>query len=159
VRILVVDFEFTVLWPLLIAAGIVLWNSIQAYRYPTPELESEERTAEWDQRWQDEIRKSRGMVWFSSALLLVVVAVLLTNDIWKANIADQAWHLLELASFFAFLISVGMVWHYASTVNRPRLILSVVLMLLTAASTEHLSHQATNSRHIVCPDCTHHDDN
>jgi peptidoglycan/LPS O-acetylase OafA/YrhL len=158
-RSLAVDFDLTILAPFLLWLLITLWNSIQAYRWPTeklldrrPPLEAEERAA-WDWERLDEKRKARILIWFSAIALTMVCGAWLMNDRWKLFVGYQAWWILHFIGFFAFLFSAACAWNYARRQERLKLIACLLAMLFIAASTEHFFHQTSNSGRTACPGC------
>lgn len=163
-RNLVFDFEVTILWPLILVSIVVLWSSIRTYRWPSdewwerPNLDEHEKYAEWEQRRREEKRKAQEVAWFSVAALVVTCAVMLFRDGWKTQVAYLAWKGLEFISFISFIITFFMAWHYARKVDRLRLGICMLAMLLAAASTEHFFHQTINAGHIACPHCSDHDE-
>ncbi len=158
-RKLVLDFDVTILLPLLLFVLIVLWNTIQAYRWPTeklldrrPPLEAEER-ADWDRERLEEKRKAKGFIWVSAVLLVLLCGVWLIGDRWKLSFAYQTWWLLRFISVFAFLFSAACAWHYARRQELLKLIACLLAMLFIVASAEHFFHQTDNSGRIACPGC------
>lgn len=156
---LVLDFDVTILLPLLLFVLIVLWNTIQAYRWPTDklldrrELLETDETADWNRERLDEKRKARTLIWVSAILLVLVCGVWLMSDKWELFVAYQSWWLLRFISVFAFLFSAACAWHYARRQERLKLIACLLAMLFIAASAEHFFRQTDNSGRIACPGC------
>jgi hypothetical protein len=159
VRNLVIDFDLTVLWPLILFALVVLISSIRTFVSPSvgywDAVEKGEDIDQWKRNQKQEVRD---FLWFSAAALLILCAVMLMGDKWKLNLAYFAWKALEFVSAISFIIATGMAWHYAEKRERLKLVACLLAMLIAAASTEHFFHQATNSGHVVCPQCSSQDD-
>jgi hypothetical protein len=157
---IVIDFDFTILAPLLVFLLIALWNAIQAYRWPTdklldrrpPQEETQERT-DWEYERRKEKRNAKTLIVVWAIALSLLCPLWLLNDRWKLEIAFQVWQVLRFFSFFAFLFATLMAWHYARRQERLKLIACLLAMLLIAASAEHLFHQTSNTGRIVCPGC------
>jgi hypothetical protein len=47
-----------------------------------------------------------------------------------------------------------MAWHYARKPDWLRCGVCLLVILMSAASTEHFSHQKTNSHRAICPHCS-----
>jgi hypothetical protein len=159
VRKLVIDFELTVLWPLLVFALIVLLNSVLAWRSPGSNKYFWERSSEERQQEQEERRwRAKGLGWLSAVLVLLVGAVLVAGDTVKLHVAGLAWPALQFISAITFIITIPVAWNYARTSDRLRLAICLLVLLLTAASTEHFFHQTINAQHAICPHCTDDDE-
>lgn len=159
-RNLVIDFDVIVLWPSIAFALIVLATSIRTYLSPSvgyweAKERGEEHLDEWRRR---EKREVKDLLWLSGGVLLVLCAVMLTNDKWKMNFAYLVWKPLQLVSAVSLVIAALAAWHYAERRERLKLLACLLVMLLAAASTEHFFHQAINTRHVVCPHCGDDDD-
>lgn len=138
-RKIVLDFELTIVWPLILFALIALWNSIRAYRKFPPE-----RKEKWN---------ARRVIWLSCAALVVLFCLLFIPDEWKAVAAYQFWSVLWFINAVSVLIGIAVGWHYARKANWFHLGLCVLLVLMMLASLEHVFHQSINARHLMCPDC------
>jgi hypothetical protein len=159
-RTLAFDFDFTILAPLIVFLLITLWNSIQAYRWPTEELherrpflEQTKEYADWEWERQEEKRKAKTLIWVSAIGLVLVCGAWPISDKWKVFLAHQAWSGLQIISILAFFFATWMAWGYARRQKRLQLIVCLLAMLVTAASSEHFSHQTINTGRIVCPHC------
>jgi hypothetical protein len=162
-RKLAVDFDFTILAPLIVFLLIVLWRSVRLYRWPSEErldrrtFEEGEENLKWEQKRREQKRSAKESIWLSSVALLATVGLVAMTDIWKVNIGSLVWKFLEFASMISFIISAGAAWHYAEKQDRLKLIACLLAMLVTAASAEHFIHQTINSSRIVCPHCSDED--
>ncbi len=77
---------------------------------------------------------------------------MLFRDGWKAHIAYLLWSGLQFISLLALMVTPFMAWHYARKVDRLRLgicVLAMLLWLLPAPNTS--STQTINARHINLP--------
>ena len=158
-RNLVIDFELTVLWPLLAFALIVLLNSVLAYHSPGLDQYFGEKSPE-ELRQQKEERKWRAkfLAWLSGFLVLILSTVLMVRDPIKLYVASQVWPVLQIISVLTFFITIPAAWIYARSSDRLKLAICLLVLLFTAASTEHFFHQTINARHAICPHCSDDDD-
>jgi hypothetical protein len=159
-RSLVLDFDLTILGPLLLWLVIALWNAISVYRLASDKLcdrraaaREAEKPFDWDYERGEEKRKAGSFIWISAVSLVAVCGVWLMKDTWKLSVAYQVWELLRFTSVFAFLFSAGCAWHYAQRQERLKLVVCLLAMLFIAASAEHFFHQTDNSGRIACPGC------
>lgn len=156
-RNLVIDFDVTVLLPLILFTLIVLWNSIRVYRWPSrrlhecdPIVEGKELT-HWKQLRLKEKWRAKCFAWFSGVALLLLCAVLSLGDKWKLNIAYPTWQFLQVVGIVSFIIAALMAWGYVERQEHLKLVVCLSVMLLAAASTLHFFHQTINSRHVIWP--------
>lgn len=158
-RKLALDFDFTILAPLLLGISFALWNSVMAYRRPTDELwerrpyVDEPNWDDWHRERDEEKRKAAISIWVSAVGLLIFTGMWILSDGWKVNFAFQIWKSLEFISAISFVIAAGLAWQCAHGQHRLKLIACLVAMVLIAASTEHFYHQAMNSGRVACPHC------
>jgi hypothetical protein len=156
---LALDFDFTILAPLVLGLLIILWNAIRVYRRPTEELwerepmEEESGRAAWKIERQHEKRKAKDVMIVSGIVLPLLFASALMSDRWKLDFGYFAWQGLAFISWVSLIFAACMVWHYSRKQQRLKLIVCLVAMLLSAASMEHFYHQSMNSGRIVCPHC------
>jgi hypothetical protein len=140
VRKIVLDFDLTVLWPLVVFALITLWNSIRAYRALPPH-----RKEKWN---------AQRLIWISAGVVVAACGLLLSPDGWEAVAAYSVWSILSLISGVLFLISIVAAWHYAKRLEWFRLLVCVLVMLMIVAGAEHFFHQKINANHVICPRCS-----
>jgi hypothetical protein len=171
VRKLVLDFDLTVLGPLILFALIVLSSSLRAYfsakaycksakrrlsePFTEPFSTEEDRKALLEQHGirQQEKWNAKGLIWFSIGALVILCAAMLAVDSWKMLIAHMVWYLLSYVSGVAFIIAAVAAWHYAKKPDWIMLGICFLGMLMAAASAEHFFHQRINAWHVVCPEC------
>lgn len=179
-RKLVLDFDWTVLGPLILFALIVLSSSLRTYfsartycksakrrlsepfTEPFSTDEDRKELLELHSIRQQEKWNSVRPIQFSIGALVILCAAMLTVDSWKMVIAYPVWDLLSYVSGVAFIIAAVAAWHYAkkpNLVNVVKLGICFLVMLMAAASAEHFFHQKINTRHITCPECSYDDDN
>lgn len=163
-RSLVIDFYLTVLFPLVIFALLVLWNSVRVYRWPSRRLyehrpiEQGEELVALKQLRSEEKWQAKGLIWISGIALLLSCAVIPMGDHWKLNIAYFAWRALQFVGAISFIIAALMAWDYVEKQERLKLLACLLAMLMAAASTLHFFHQAINAEHVICPDCSDDDE-
>lgn len=143
-RSLAVDFDVTVLWPLIVAALIVFGNSIRAHL-----LSKSQGGKDWTAIYWIRI---------SVAALLVFCAVMMLDDTWKVAVASGFWRASQMVSVFTVIAAILATWYYASKLDGLRVGICLLVMLLAAASAEHFYHQTINAHHQVCPNCNDDDD-
>jgi hypothetical protein len=164
VRKLVLDFDVTVLLPLILFVLVVLWNVIQVYRWPSEELydrkpfDEGEELVNWRRERRNERDKAKRFIWFFAIALGVLCGVMFSPGRWKIEFAYPLWDSLWLVSAIAFVILIPTAWHYARKLDWLRLIACLLAMLMAAASAEHFFHQKINARHVSCPYCSDDDD-
>lgn len=144
-RKIVLDFDLTIVCPLILFALITLWHSIRAYRRFLP---SEK------EKWN-----ARRVTWLSSGVLLGMSILLFVPDAWKALVAYNFWMALWVISGVSFLITIAAAWHYAKRAKWFHLGACVLVMLMIVASAEHFFHQKINANHVICPTCSESYDN
>lgn len=170
-RNLVIDFELTILFPLILLALIVFWIQFRAYlsarsdcKAATKRLkgsfgtreEGEECLAWGTSRYRDK-RRARQLAVFLACALVVLCAVIFLPESWKADAAFLSFSLMFFVSTISFLIAIPVAWQYAEKSDWLKLGICLLAMLMAAASAEHFSHQQTNARHITCPHCNNDD--
>jgi hypothetical protein len=172
VRSLVFDFDFTVLFPLILIAVGVLWNSVRRYlesrseykaslkriEAPFDTHEEEEAFLEWGIKRCEEWRKDRKFVWFTSIGLIALCGLMFTPNGFKVSVAEGLWDIMWMVSAVSFVICIPMAWHYAKESDWWKFGMCVLVALTLAASAEHFFHQKINSRHVNCPHCSDDDD-
>jgi hypothetical protein len=172
VRKLVIDFDSTVLFPLIAVALGVLWNSFRRYwesrsdckaalkriEKPFDTREEGEEFFEWGSKRCAEWRKNRKSLWFPSVALIVLCAVVMMPDGFKVFVGEGLWYILGVGSLVSFVICIPMAWHYAKESDWLKLGMCLLAMLVAAASAEHFIHQKENAHHVICPHCSDDDD-
>lgn len=173
-RKIIIDFYLTVLLPLFGIGVVSLWNSIRLYRSANRfisrapkylEEHPEQNTPQFAEERKDEENRKRlakRLIQISAGGVLALLALVLVGDGIKLEVIGLIWFLLRLISFVSFLVSFGMSWHYARKRQWIPFTLTVLAILLAAASTEHFIHQTINTERINCPDCSddeHYSDN
>lgn len=176
-RKLISDFDFTVWLPLAIVVLVFLGISVGRYfaaifrlrraakwrrELAGTERDTEQGRAEFAEwRKDQEQGRRKGML---SVLLSAIAAALLSgflfmSDRSKLDIMHLVWSALGFLSSLSFV--GGLIASCVYAYKRERLIcaLSLVLMLLAAASTEHFMHQRENTGHVLCPNCDDSDSN
>ena len=171
-RNLVIDFDLTVLWPLILLALIVLWNSVRTYLKSRSDckasierlkgtfetLKEGEEFLEWGRSRCQEKHKSEEFIWISSGMVAILCALMLMPDKWKVVAAHWLFNALWFVSVVSFVIAISMAWRYARKLDWLRVGVCLFVMLMAAASAEHFLHQEINARHIACPHCSQDDD-
>lgn len=171
-RNLVIDFDLTVLAPLILIAVGVLWNSVRTYlesrsdykaslkriELPFNSREEEEEFLEWGSKRCTEWRKDRKFLWFPSIALVVLCALLWMPDGFTVFVAEGLWSILWLVCAVGFIISIPMAWHYAKESDWWKFVICLLVALMLAASAEHFFHQKINARDLNCPHCSDDDD-
>jgi len=172
VRKLVIDFDITVLWPLIVVSLILLVSSLRSYwkanrhwkmavnrlRGSFDTREEGEEILEWRGTSRRDKDRSQSLIAYSLAGVLIPSLVMLIGDKWKLEVGYFVWGGLLLSSAVSFLIAMGMTWHYAKKSDWPRLGLCLFAMLIAAASSEHFFHQHFNAHRVTCPQCDDDDD-
>jgi hypothetical protein len=160
VRHLVIDFESTVLLPLILFAAIVLWNGIRVFWRPSPKLnkirpfpDEEDGHLEWGRLRDTEKYRAKELILASGGVLLVLIVAMLLKDEWKVDIAFQLWKAFEVIGLLVFFLSLAFAWYYAQNQKILKLLLCLLIMLIAASGVEHFFHQWINSGRIVCPHC------
>jgi hypothetical protein len=141
VRSLAIDFDLTVLLPLILVGLGVLWNLV------LPCLKSRSK-------W----RETRGLLWLASIALVSLCVLWAIPDRIEVFFADGAWNVLWIVGAASVMISIPMAWHYANEREWIKFWTCVLVLLIAAGSTEHLFHQRINARHVNCPHCSDDDD-
>lgn len=172
-RKIVLDFDLTILAPLILTALVVLWKAVRKwfsskadYRacvellaLPLESKEEIEETLERKRERQQEIRQSKDVLWFSSVALVVLCAAWLIPDSWKVLAGYFVWYVLSLAGPIAIIFAILAAWDYAMKPNLIKFVVCILAILMAAASTEHFYHQKINANHVICPNCSESDDN
>lgn len=166
-RKIVLDFDLTILAPLILASLVWLWKSVRThysskadYRACTELLTLDldtkeiEETLERKRKRQDEIWKSKDLIRFSAVALVVLCTALFMPDGWKAVAAYGLWYMLSVASVFAVIFAILAAWDYAMKPDYLKFLIWVLAILMAAASAEHFYHQKINARHVTCPECS-----
>lgn len=171
-RNLVIDFDLTVLWPLILFALVVLISSVRLYLATNRDckaaekrlagtFESEEegeKFLEWGRSRCDQKREAKGLIWFSAVWSGVLCVTFLMPDRVKTGVAFLAWTALSFAATVSFVVAISMAWHYAKKSDWLKFWVCLVVMLLAATSAKHFFFQSINSRHVVCPHCSDDDE-
>lgn len=171
-RNLVIDFDLTVLLPLILLALGVLWNSVRTYLesrsdykaslkrlgMPFNSREEEDEFLEWGSKRCAEWRKDKKFLWFPSIALVVLCALLWMPGVFTVSIAEGLWSILWFVSAVSFIICIPMAWHYAKELDWLKFGICLLAMLIAVASAEHFFHQRINARHVICPHCSDDDD-
>lgn len=134
-RKIVLDFDLTILWPLILFSLITLWHSIRAFRQFPPS-----RKEKWN---------AQRLIFMSVAVIATTCALLFVPDGWKALAAYSAWSVLSLVSGVLFLISLIAAWDYAKNLEWFKLLICVLVALMIAAGAEHIFHQKLNAGHAM----------
>jgi hypothetical protein len=172
VRNLVLDFNLTVLLPLILVVLGVLWNLVRTYvearstykttlkriERPFDTREEEDEFLEWGSKRCTEWRKARNCLWFPSVVLIALCALLWMPGVFTVSIAEGLWSILWFASVISFIVAIPMAWHYAKEFDWLKFGICLLAMLMLAASAEHFFHQKINARHVICPHCSDDDD-
>ena len=171
-RNLVIDFDLTVLCPLLLLSAIALWSSGRAFlsarvscrasikriERPFETKEAVEEFVEWGRSRCADMREYRKLVGLFVGVVVVLCAAMWMPDRWKIELAYPVWDVLWFASWMSFIITIFVAWHYAEKSDWLRFGICLLAMLMAAASTEHFDHQRMNARHVACPHCSDDDD-
>lgn len=171
-RNLVIDFDVTILWPLILLALFVLGSSVRTYIKSSADCkasmerikgtfstrEEGEALLEWGRSRCKEQRDSKYFIVVSASSLGVFCAAMLMADSWKVFIAYQLWFALSFVSTASFIVTIPMAWHYAKKSDWLKVGICLLAMLMTAASAEHFFHQRINAGHVVCPGCSDEND-
>lgn len=137
-RKIILDFDLTILWPLILFSLITLWHSIRAFRQLPPS-----RKEKWN---------AQRLIGISAAVIVTAGALLFVPDGWKAVAAYLAWNVLSLVSGVLFLISLIAAWDYAKNLEWFKLLICVLVALMIVAGAEHILHQRINSGHAPVGD-------
>lgn len=171
-RKLAIDFDLTVLFPLMLVALGVFWNSFRRYwesrsyyraslkriEKPFDSREEEDEFIEWGSYRCTEWRKDRRSLRFPSIALIVLCVLMFMPNGFKVLAGEGIWYILSLASAVSFIICIPMAWHYAKELDWLKLGMCLLAMLMAAASAEHFIHQKDNAHHAICPHCGDYDD-
>lgn len=133
-RKIVIDFDLTVLWPLILFALITLWHSIRLYREFPPH-----RKEKWN---------AQRLIVISAGVVVVACSLFAAPNDWAAVAAYLVWSILSLVSVVLFLISIAVAWHYAKRLEWFKLAVCVLVMLMIVAAAEHFYHQKINAGHV-----------
>lgn len=166
------DFDLTILCPLILFASVVLLISVRAYfpsrkdcKAAAERIKGEFRTKEegeelleWGRGRCKEMREAKDFIWLSGIALLILCPIMLMADSWKVFTAYWLWSALSVASTVSFIVTIPVAWHYAKKSDWLRFGVCLLVMLMAAASTEHFFHQKINARHVTCPHCSDDDD-
>jgi uncharacterized integral membrane protein len=167
VRKLALDFDLTVLWPLILFAFILVWRSVRAYLSANRDYkfslkriegafdsrEAEDEFLEWGSKRCADRQKTKKFVWLSAILFLVLVALMLATDKWQVTFAYGAWEGLWFAGMISFVTAGIMAWRYAEERNWWKFGVCLLAILMAAAATEHFFHQTANAHRAICPHC------
>lgn len=171
-RKLVIDFDLTVLFPLILVALGVLWNSVRRYwesrsdckaalrriEKPFDTREEGEEFFEWGSKRCAEWREDKKSLWFPSIALIALCALMFMPDGFKVFVAEGFWSIAWMVSGLCFIVCIPMAWHYAKELEWLKFGICLLAMLMAAASAEHLVHQKFNAHHVNCPHCGDDDD-
>lgn len=171
-RNLVLDFDLTVLLPLILVSLGVLWNSVRIYlearsdykatlkriEMPFDTREEEDEFLEWGSKRCAKLQEAKKSPRLPAIVLIVLCALLWMPGVFTVSIAEGLWSILWFASVISFIVAIPMAWHYAKESNWLKFWVCLLAMLMLVASAEHFYHQKTNARHVVCPHCSDDDD-
>lgn len=171
-RKLVLDFDVTVLVPLILVAIGVLWNSVRRYwesrsdyraslkriERPFDSREDEDEFLEWGSKRCTEWRKDRRLLWLTSIVFVAICALMMAPDGFKVSVAEGFWSLMWFVGAASFIICIPMAWHYSKESDWLKFGICLLAMLIAAASAEHFLHQKDNAHHVNCPHCGDDDD-
>lgn len=166
-RRLALDFDLTVLWPLILFAFILVWRSIRAYLSASRDYnfslkriertfdsrEAEDEYLEWASKRCSDRQKNKKFVWLSAIVLLVLCVLMAATDTWKVNVAYEAWNGLWFAGAISFIAAVYMAWRFAEERSWWKFGVCLLAVLMAAAATEHFFHQTINARRATCHHC------
>lgn len=171
-RNLVLDFNLTILLPLILVVLGVLWNLVRTYlearstykaalkriERPFDTREEEDEFLDWGSKRCTEWRNAKKSLRFPLVVLIVLCVLLWMPDVFKLSIAEGLWYILWMASAVSFIICIPMAWNYAKESNWLKFWLCLLALLMLAASAEHFFHQKLNADHVICPHCSDDDD-
>lgn len=115
-RTLAVDFEFSVLGPLLLWLLIALVTSVRGYIWTDHVLYEHSHPddapiSEWERhKFKQKARNST--LGSAIGLLLLVCAIWLTGDEWKVDVAFQLWSALRILSALSLFFVLAMAWYF-----------------------------------------------
>jgi len=172
VRNLVIDFDLTIIWPLILLALFFLVNSVFMYIKSSADCkaamrrikgtfstrEEGEEFLEWGRSRCGEQRDYKYFIVVSASALGVLCAAMLMADSWKVFIAYQLWFALSFVSTVSFIVTIPTAWHYAKKSEWLKAGICLLAMLMAAACAEHFFHQRINAGHVVCPGCSDEND-
>lgn len=167
-----IDFDLTVLLPLILVASGVFWNSFRKYmesrsaykvslkriEAPFDTREEEDQFLEWGSKQCTKWRNDRKSLWLPSIALALLCGSMLMPDGFKTSVGEGLWYILWFVCVVSFITCIPMAWHYAKEFNWLKFAICLLAMLMLAASAEHFFHQKINARHVNCPHCSDDDD-
>jgi len=166
-RNLVLDFEFTVLGPLMMLVLGSLWHASRqhlaakrALRNVEPTIINQAQSGSLDVGLVEILNQNQRAKWQSAdwlqysicALVFLVVAMGIP-DPWKLRTAYLAWKVLWLASTASLIAAIPSAWHYAKKADWPKVGLCLLITVLAATSAKHFFYQSINADHAICPHC------
>jgi hypothetical protein len=167
-----IDFDLTVLLPLILVASGVLWNSVRRcldsrsdckaalirIKKPFDTREEGEEFLEWGTKRCAEWREAKRVIWFPPIALALLCGSMLMPDGFKTSVGEGLWYILCRVGMVCFIVCIPMAWHYAKEFDWLKFAICLLAMLMLAGSAEHFFYQNINARHVNCPHCSDDDD-